>query len=679
MRWFALASLVIAGTWAGAAELPAPDFARPDFLVSNIDVSVQPGVDFFDFANGAWLKRNPIPRTESSWGVPKLVEEEINARLRQINEAATNAKSPAGSDTQKIGDFWATAMDGTKAEVLGLSPLQKELAMIGRIKTADDAIDVSFALRPLGVGAFCDVSVGQDEKQSDVMSVHISQGGLGLPDRDFYVNPEKGTAEIRHAYVAHMTRMLELLGRRGKDAGAAARQVMKFETALAKASRKLEDLRDPEANYNKMSPQSLNVKYTPMIAWVARLGAMSLRPTNVVVGQPEFFTALNRLLKKTPIAVLKDYLRLQLVSEYAPYLSKPWQDEHFLFEGSALSGQKEERPRWKRVLDSENHAMGMILGRSFVREYFPAKTRKRYVDLVQAVRNAYRERIDRLDWMTDATKARAREKLARITAKVGYPAKWKDYSALVIGTNSYCQNMMNANRWLFNDLISKFGKPVDRTEWEMPPQVYNAYYEPANNEIVLPAAIFTVPGIRDDDLDDAFVYGYAAGSTIGHEMTHGFDDEGRQFDADGNLKDWWTKQDATRFEKRAELMVTQFNSYEPLPGLHINGRASLGENLADYGGVLLALDAFKKTAQFRENKKIAGLTPLQRYFLGYAYSWLYEERDERLRRLLLSDVHSPAKWRVNGPLSNIPDFYDSFGVKPGQPMWRAPADRVHVW
>jgi putative endopeptidase len=428
-----------------------------------------------------------------------------------------------------------------------------------------------------------------------------------------------------------------------------------------------------------MAPDVFTGNYIPSIDWNQRLAAISLKPGFVIVGQPEFFTALNRLLAKTPIPVLKDYLRIELVSTYAEFLGKMWDEEDFSFSGKVLGGQKEERPRWKRVLDSQDHAMGMVLGRIFVQEYFPDATKQRYAGLVEAIRTAYQGRIDRLDWMSAATKTKAREKLAKIKAKVGYPDHWKDYSALVVGTNSYCENMMNADRWHFNDMISKFGKPVDRTEWDMTPQTYNAYYDDANNEIVLPAAIFSVPGMRDQDLDDALVYGYAAGGTIGHEITHGFDDEGRKFDPDGNLKDWWTDEDAARFQKRAAVMVSQFNEYEPLPGLHINGQASLGENLADYGGLLLALDAFKKTDQYRQGKPIGGFTPIQRYFLGYALGWLYHERDENLRNHLLSDVHSPAKWRVNGPLSNIPEFQEAFGVKPGQPMYRPPATHVQVW
>ena len=511
------------------------------------------------------------------------------------------------------------------------------------------------------------------------MSVHISQGGLGLPDRDFYFNPEAGIAHIRKEYVAHVTRMLKLLGRSDAEAGKRADEIMAFETALAKVSRKLEDLRDPEKNYNKMAPAKLTASYTPLIDWDRRLAALSLPATNVIVGQPEFFKGLNRLLKKTPVPLLQDYLRLELVSSYAECLDEKWEAEDFAFHGKVLSGQQEQRPRWKRVLDAQGHTMGMLLGKIFVADYFPPAAKARYTALVEAIRTAYRERIDRLDWMSPETKAKAQAKLAQITAKVGYPDKWKDYSTMVIGTNSYCENMLNASRWHFHDMISKFGKPVDRTEWDMTPQTYNAYYNPANNEIVLPAAIFTVPGVKDTDLDDAVIYGYAAASTIGHEITHGFDDEGRQFDPAGNLHDWWTTADAKSFQKRTKVMIAQFNGYEPIPGLHINGAASLGENLADYGGVLLGLDAFKKTKQYQEGRPIAGFTPMQRYFLGYALSWLYQCRIEHLRDTLLSDVHSPAKWRVNGPLSNIPDFHAAFGVKPGQPMWRSAEQQVKVW
>jgi putative endopeptidase len=585
---FALGMVVFATLSAAAGGLNGSSTHLPpgDWLRANMDASVHPGDDFFAYANGAWLRRHPIPASESRWGIGEVVREELYTRLRQINERAAASLNPPGSEGRKIGDFWTTAMDAAKAERLGLNPLRADLQRIDSIQNAQDVLEVCFALQPLGVTTFFGFSVGQDEKHSDVMSVHLAQDGLGLPERDFYFNPEKGVAHIRQAYVAHLTRTLRLLGRPGAEAKSAAARIMEFETALARASRKLEDLRDPERNYNKMSPAELTHKHTPAIVWSDRLRGLGLQAEDVIVGQPEFFDALEGLLKATPIPVLQDYLRFHLVSEFSPFLSKRFDDEHFAFYRRVLTGQKEPRPRWKRVLDAQEHAMGMVLGRIFVSEYFPETAKQRYVNLVEAIRAAYRERIDRLDWMSRATREKARRKLDAMTAKVGYPDKWKDYSALVVGTHSYAENMMNAARWSFQDMLSKYGKPVDRTEWTMTPQTYNAYYKPENNEIVLPAAIFSIPGVADADVDDAVAYGYTGASTIGHEITHGFDDEGRQFDDHGNLAGWWTEQDDARFQQRAEGMVKQFDAYEPLPGLHINGHASLGENIADLGGLL---------------------------------------------------------------------------------------------
>lgn len=671
-----LAAAVVA---ASVMALPAPTRSRPDFLAADMNTSVAPGQDFFEYANGAWLKAHPIPASESAWGIGNVVQEELYTKLRTISEDAATAQAGPGTDQQKIGDFWATAMDEPKADALGLKPLQPELDRIAAIETVDGALDEAFRLQQIGVRCFFSFGVEQDEKASDVMSVHLGQGGLGLPNRDYYFSTEPGTMKAREAYVGHLGRMFKLLGTGEPASTGEATDVMRFETELARASRKLQDLRDPEKNYNKMTPASLTADETPSIAWADRLATWNLRPATVIVGQPEFFSALQRLLTNTPVPVLKDYLRFHLVSAYASTLGKPVDDEHFEFYGRVLSGQQEQRPRWKRVLDAENSSMGMILGRIFVTAYFPERTKARYAALVEAIRSAYKDRIEKLDWMSPATKTKALEKLAGMTKKVGYPDTWKDYSALQVGRGSYCQNMMNAARWRFNDNVGKFGKPVDRTEWDMTPQTYNAYYNPSNNEIVLPAAIFAMPGVSDDEADDAVVYGYAGASTIGHEMTHGFDDEGRQFDAQGNLHDWWTKEDAEQFNARAKTMVDQFNAYEPIPGLHINGQATLGENIADYGGLLLGLDAFAKTAQYTGGQKIGGLTPLQRYFLGYAYGWLEQERPETLRRALLSDVHAPAKWRVIGPLSNITPFDRAFGITQGQPMWRPEDQHVRIW
>ncbi len=451
-----------------------------------------------------------------------------------------------------------------------------------------------------------------------------------------------------------------------------------METKLANASRKLEDLRDPYKNYNKMAITDLT-KMTPNIEWTSYLPNLGVKGVDsVIVGQPEFFTALNEVLAKTPIDVLKQYVKFNLVSDFAAVLPDAYGVEAFNFQ-KLFSGAKERKPRWKRAIQMEEDAMGEMLGRLYVKEFFNETAKKRYADMVEAIREALKDRIGKLAWMSDSTKQKAFAKLAAMKSKVGYPDKWKDFSGMDIGRESLAKNYMNSHTWWHNYNYNKLGKPVDRDEWDMYPQTYNAYYNASNNEIVLPAGIFTVPGYRDEELDDAVVYGYGGASTIGHEITHGFDDEGRQYDAQGNLVSWWTRADEDAFKKRAGVMVKQFDEYEPLKGYHINGKATLGENIADLGGILLGIEAFKKTQQFKENKSISGLTPMQRYFMGYALGWLGHTREESLRNRLLTDVHSPAKYRVNGPFVDVDEFYSTFGIKAGDKMFRADSVRVRIW
>jgi putative endopeptidase len=677
--------VLLAAAHAQAATDDPAATEKPDFISTNLDTTVSPGEDFFTYANGGWIKRNPIPPTEVAWGIDFLVRDQLQTTLRDLNARAA-AGAPRGSDDQKIGDFWRTAMDVERAERMGLAPLQRELALIDAVKTLRQALDAAFVLHPLGIGVLFAFSVDQDRKESDTVSVDLRQGGLGLPDRDYYVKDDPSLAVARAEYVKHIGHMLQLLSRKDSaTANAAAAGVMHFETELAKASRKLEDLRDPLKNYQRFAPVDFTQQYTPAIAWVDRLAAWNIRPEFITVGQPEYFGALEQILKGTPIPVLRDYLRFHLVSAYAEYLGPDVDAEHFAFYHRVLQGQKEQKPRWKRVLDAESdygsitNPIGMMVGQRFVAEKFSEQAKQRYVDMVQAIIEAFRERIAKLDWMTEATKPRAMEKLDALHAKVGYPEKWPDHSDLVIGRSSYCENMMNIERWRFHRMLARFGKPVDRTAWRMTPQTYNAYYSRSNNEIVIPAAIFVIPGIADAQVDDAVAYGYVGAPTIGHEIAHGFDDAGRKYDARGDLADWWTAEDATEFQKRAAVLVRQFDAYEPLPGFHINGSASAGENIADFGGIVMALDAFKKTDAYKSGAEIGGRTPLQRFFLGYAYSWMMQEREEQLRRSLLSDVHAPQKWRVLGPLSNLPDFYEAFEVTESQAMWRKAEDRADVW
>lgn len=678
---------VVAGTltilaFACGDESKAPEQNEgPDYLASHVDTTVNPAEDFFAWCNGGWIKANPIPASEVSWTVAHLVMEETYNNLKKISMDAAASNAAAGTDSKKIGDFWSTGMDSVKINQLGYSPLQPQLDRINAIATTKDAIDVMVEFEPLGVGAFYGgFYVGQDARHSDRMAIHLWQGGLGLPDRDYYFNTDDETKAIRDAYPAHVAEILNLSGYPADKADAIAMEVYKFEYNLAESSRTLAVLRDDYANYNKMSTADVTAKLTPSIDWKSvceRNNCMNV--DSIIVGQPEFFTRLEKELKATNVEVLKAYLQYHLVSSYASYLSAEIDNSDFNFYGKMLQGAEEQRVRWKRVLDAEEDAMGMVLGKLWAAEYFDEKAKQRYNDMVEAIRSAYAIRIQNLEWMSDTTKAKALDKLQKMTKKVGYPDKWKDYSALVIGTNSFCENMMNASRWSFADRCSKYGKPIDRTEWEMTPQTYNAYYNPSNNEIVLPAAIFIIPGLPDSLADDAVVYGYAGASTIGHEITHGFDDQGRNFDAAGNLTNWWTDGDAEKFKARAQVMIDQFSAYEPLPGKHINGEATIGENIADFGGILLGWDAFVQTEQYKKGESKGGYTPSQRYFMGYALGWMGHQREEALAQRLLTDVHSPGKWRVNGPFANIPAFYDAFSVKQGNAMWRADSVRVAIW
>jgi putative endopeptidase len=651
-----------------------------DPIYQNLDKSVSPGTDFFKYANGGWLAKNPIPPAYSSWGIGNVVGEDIRQRLRKINEDAMKANAPKGTSTQKIGDFYYSGLDSVGIEKLGINALKEQLDRIDQITDVNGLLDVAAYLSTVGARTFIGAGVGQDDKNSSKMMLQLGQTGLGLPNRDYYFKTDARTVKIRNEYSNnYMPNMLKLSGLSDDAAKSAAKSIYAIEKSLADSSRKLEDLRDPYHNYNKMTVAQFNA-ITPNIDWNKVFTKMGIPYVDsVIIGQPEYYKAVNKGLTTFSIADWKAYLRWKLISSYAPYLNDAIGAENFHFAGTILRGQKQQLPRWKRVLDTENGIMGELLGQLFVQEYFPAKAKQRYVDLVEAIRQSYKEHIEKLDWMSPETKQKALLKLSTIHPKVGYPDKWKDFSKLEIDRTSYAANVMHARHWQYLNNINKLGKPVDHTEWNMTPQTYNANYSPSNNEITLPAAQFIIPGIKDEDIDDAVVYGYAAASTIGHEITHGFDDEGRQFDEKGNLKGWWTPVDSAKFTQRAQKLVDQFNSYTILDSLHVNGKASLGENIADLGGIVLGLDAFKKTAQYKEGKTINGLTPMQRFFLGYALGWLGQERDEALAQQLSTDVHAPGFLRVNAPFSDVPEFYTTFGVKQGDKMWIDPDKRVKIW
>lgn len=651
---------------------------KADVVAVNLDTTVNPVTDFFDYANGGWIKKNPIPGDLSSWGIGQLVNEETLSRLKEINEKAAKASAAAGSTDQKIGDFWSTGMDSVKIETQGLKPLQPYFDKLNAVTDVKGLLPVVAEFKRMGSGTMFSDYVSQDAKQSDVMAYYLNQGGLGLGEREYYFKMDSATVNIRNKYQDYMAKVLTMSGTDATTATTQAKNILAMETKMAQASRKIEDLRDPYHNYNKTAVKDLP-KLSPVVDWTSYLSITGIKGVDsVIVGQPEFFTALDKVLATTPLTDLKAYVKFNLISDLSAALPEQYGVAAFEF-NRLLSGAKERRPRWKRVIQMENGLIGELLGQLYVKEFFSEKAKKRYEDEVEAIRSAMKERIAKLTWMSDSTKQKAYAKLATIKKKVGYPDKWKDFSSMNIGKESYVQNLISANTWLHNYEINKLGKPVDRDEWDMSPQTYNAYYNPSNNEIVLPAAQLIIPGYKDEDVDDAVAYGYVAASTIGHEITHGFDDEGRQFDEKGNLVSWWTKKDEEEFNKRAAVMVSQFDAYEPIKGYHINGKASLGENIADLGGILLGADAFKKTEQYKKGEKIAGLTPMQRFFLGYSLGWLSHQKEEQLRNRLLTDVHSPAKYRVNGPFVNVDDFYTAFGVKQGDGMYRADSLRVRIW
>ncbi len=673
LTWVALLAFPDSGT-AAAPALP-PD---ADPLIQHLDSGVKPGDDFYAYANGGWMKAHPIPPTEYGWGIGDLVEEEIYAQLRGICENAAAAGAARGSIEQKVGDFWTAAMDSAAIEARGAAPLRPLLDRVARVQSRADLLEVIAWMHTIGVRPVYGIGVSQDDKNSAIYAVFLRQGGLGLPDRDYYFSDAADTEEIRRAYLAHVAAMFRLLGEDEASSRLAAGAVLEIETALAGASRTLEQLRDPWANYHKMPLARLR-ELTPAIDWGGQLRLMGFSDVDsIVVGQPEFLSRADSVLQAISLESWRSYLRWNLVNNFADHLSRAFDRQDFEFYGTRLRGTPEPRPRWKRVIDTEEGSIGELLGQAWVKAHCRPEVRARYERLTEDIFAAYAERIRRLDWMSDSTKEKALAKLARVGKKVGYPDRWRDYATLEVDRDSYVENQLRVNEWWFRYRIGKLGQPVDRTEWGMTPQTYNAYYDGSNVEICLPAAAFIVPGAPDSLLDDALLYSYAGASTIGHEITHGFDDEGRQYDADGNMRPWWTPADSARFAERTRLLVAQFDAYV-LGGRHVRGLATLGENIADLGGVVIAYDAFRRTNQYREGRVINGLTPDQRFFLGYALAWMGSLRPEAIARQIMTNVHAPQMLRVNGPLSNLPEFYAAFGVQPGDAMWRAEPQRVRIW
>jgi putative endopeptidase len=654
--------------------------AGPDPLISHIDSAVKPGDDFFHFANGRWFNENPIPASESSNGLWQMIQDTINAQVRNLCESSAALKNePKGTNKQKIGDFFYSGMDTATINKAGLTTLKPDLDKIDAVKDNKDLIRVASYIHTVSSAPFFSFWVGQDDKISNKYAVFFHQGGISLPDRNFYFDTDQQAKNIREKFVAHLTHFYLLLGYDKVKAGSAAQRMMKLETDIAKASRKSEDTRDPVRNYNKMTLKQLSSD-NPNIDWTLFLETSGLKQVDtVVVGQPEFISAVNGFMKSVPLNEWKDYLKYHYVRGLTRYLDDKTYLEFFSFYNQALRGVKEPKPRWKRVVEQTNSSLGELVGQVYIKEYLPEGTKEKLLEIGNSIRDVFAGRIKSLDWMSEPTKQKALKKLGSIIMKVGYPDKWKDMSALQVDRSSYVKNVIEANKWEFGYMINKFGKPVDRTEWGMTPQTYNAYYNPSNNEIVIPGCNIIVPGFERTMADDAILYSIIGGSTFAHEITHGFDDQGCKYDENGNLNNWWTSEDSTRFYAKTKMIVEQFNQYIAVDSLHINGELTQGENIADLAGVVMGYEAFKKTPQFKNKEIIAGLSPDQRYFLGYALAWMINMRPESIANQVRSDEHSPVQYRVIGPLSNIPEFYDAFGVKEGDKMWRPEGQRIKIW
>ncbi|MGH8462153.1 MAG: M13 family metallopeptidase [Stenotrophobium sp.] len=669
---------------ACASQPPAPVAATPPApppLVSGIDrsgfdASVRPQDNFYEAVNGAWLKRTAIPADKSSYGTLTELSDNSEREQREIIEAAAADKQRLpDSDEQKIGDYYSAFLDVARVDQLGLQPLQAELARIAAIHSRAEIAQQFAHFAEIGVDAPFGMAVEQDAKDSTRYAVYLGQSGLGLPDRDYYLLDDPKFVELRKQYVAHISRMLALAG--DSDADAHARKVFAFEKRLAEKQWSKVETRDADKTYNKYALSELP-GLIPDFSWLtyATSAGFAQQPA-VIVGEPGYFEGLSKILNTTSLSNLKIYLRWQLLNAYAPYLSKPFVDENFAFYGKALNGVPEDRPRWKRGVSAVNEALGFAVGKLYVARYFPPQNKARMQVLVNNLLEEYRLSIGSLAWMSADTKKKALEKLAKFTTKIGYPDQWRDYSTLRISADDLVGNVIRASRFEFARNAAKLGKPIDRNEWDMTPQTVNAYYNPLMNEIVFPAAILQAP-VFDMQADDAANYG-AIGAIIGHEIGHGFDDQGSKYDGDGNLKSWWTDADRRNFDTRVKALITQYSAYEPIKGYHVNGALTIGENIGDLGGVSISYLAYQLSLAGKPALVIDGLTGDQRFFMGWAQAWRWKYRDEAMINLVKTNPHSPPQFRCNGVVVNVPAFYGAFDVKPGDGMYRAPQQRVTIW
>lgn len=641
----------------------------------NFDKTANACTDFFQYANGGWLSSNPIPPEYSQWSLDNEIQERNETVLRDVLQAAAAKPGAAGSTTQKIGDFYASAMDEAAIEKAGIEPLRADLARIAALKDNAAIVPLLRDWHARGTQLLFDFGPEADMKNASTVIGYATQGGLGLPDRDYYFRDDAKSRTLLQQYRAYVATLLRLSGDAQADDNAA--HVVALETRLAKDSLAPLALRDPNNFYHIHSVAEAEAK-TPHFSWAAYFGALGRDDiTRFSLAQPQFFAAMDKALADVPLAHWQAYLRFHLIDDAAAYLSTPFVDAQFAFRSKTLRGVEVLKPRWRRAIDATNAALGEAVGEIYVARVFPPAAKAGAQQLVENLKKALRARIGKLAWMDAATKQAAYAKLDTLVAKIGYPERWRDYSGLHIARTSYFANVEAASRFEAQRLYAKIGKPVDRSEWEMTPQTVNAYYNPLQNEIVFPAAQL-LPPYFDETMDDAVNYG-GIGSVIGHELLHGFDDQGSQFDAKGNLADWWNDTDRVQFEARTGKLVEQFDAFVAVDDLHIQGKLTLGENIADLGGLQVAWDAFRLAQAGKPDTPVDGMTPAQRFFLAFAQAWRTAQRPAALRLQVQSNVHAPAKWRVLGPVANLPEFAAAFSCKPGDALVRDAAQRVVIW
>lgn len=648
--------------------------------IEAMDKSINPGDDFYEYANGNWLRNNPIPETESHWNSFSVLNE-LNTKMLYalLIKISENPNWKNGSIQQKVSDYFASAMDTAQINKLGLKAIDTYLKKIDAIANTNDVITQIALLHQIGAKPLFAFFVMQDAKNSTQYISYISQDGLGLPDRDYYLKDDEKSFKIRDEYQQHLRKIFELTGNQKQTAEIYAKQVYNIELDLAKSSMSRVELRDIEKQYNKIKIDSLK-KLAPNIPWGNYFKAIGVQTSllkEIIIMQPEFIIKANNLFKTLTIQQWRSYLKWHLLKHTATKLHPEMEQAHFKFYGTTLTGTKEMKPRWKRVINVMNETIGEAVGYLYVENHFQPEAKEKINRMVDEIFNAFYNRLNKLDWMSKETKEKAFEKLQNINRKLAYPDKWKDYSSLQITKENYAENFLQSNKFEHKRMIEKIGKPIDRDEWGMAPQTVNAYYNPLMNEIVFPAAIM-MPPFFDFEADDAVNYG-AIGAVIGHELIHGFDDMGSKFDANGNMHNWWTDEDKQKFEARTKILVEQFNQFEADKGLFVNGELTLGENIADLGGLAVAYDAYKNSQISKKEVMIDGFSGDQRFFIAWAQVWKDNMRPEFLRKLILTDPHAPGKFRVIGPLSNIESFYQAFNITEANKMYRAPQNRAVIW